>query len=55
VDATKKAVTQARGIMVGDGQLKWRGSGHLSGACLSVSIDMHPPLTAILAAPKLPA
>jgi len=49
-DAANRAVIQDRGTIVGDGQSNRLDAGPLSGTCLSVSIDMHPPARAILAA-----
>src|SRR5690348_6079186 len=51
-DAANSAVNQDRGTIVGDGQSNQRDAGPLSGTCLSVSIDMHPPARAILAATR---
>ena len=49
-DAVNRVVSQDRGTIVGDGQSNRRVAGPLSGTCRSVSIDMHPPARAILAA-----
>jgi hypothetical protein len=48
-DAANKPVNQDRGTRAGDGQSNLRGAENLNGTCLSVSIDMHPPASAILA------
>jgi hypothetical protein len=48
-DAANKAVNQDRGTRAGDGQSTLRSAESLNGTCLSVSIDMYPPASAILA------
>ena len=52
-EAANRTVIQDRGTIVGDGQSNRRDAGPLSGTCLSVSIDMHPPASAILAATRV--
>src|SRR5262249_11119004 len=55
-DKANKPVSQDRGTSAGDGQLSRRGAENLnlSGTCLSISIDMHPPARAILAKTVFP-
>src|SRR6266571_4674180 len=52
-DTAYRAVIQARGTTVGDGQSNRFNAAPLCGTCLSVSIDMHPPARAILAATQV--